>query len=184
MEDTGICTAEQYPGRPLKEDEQMDATLTETYSEGVFIGYRHYEKQGIPVQFCFGHGLSYTEFSCEDVSAEIKGKEETFCTVSVKVKNTGTMAGMETVQLYLGEKEVRAENPVKELKAFEKVALEPGESKEVRFILDQSAFAHYDGNEGRFVTKAGTYTLYLGTSSQNILAERQCGDLRIGRAAD
>ena len=102
----------------------------------------------------------------------LKGKEEAFCTVSVKVKNTGTMAGMETVQLYLGEKEVRAENPVKELKAFEKVALEPGESKEVRFILDQSAFAHYDGNEGRFVTKAGTYTLYLGTSSQNILAER------------
>lgn len=102
----------------------------------------------------------------------LKGKGEAFCTVSVKVKNTGTMAGMETVQLYLGEKEVRAENPVKELKAFEKVALEPGESKEVRFILDQSAFAHYDGNEGRFVTKTGTYTLYLGTSSQNILAEQ------------
>lgn len=172
MEDTGICTAEQYPGRPLKADEQMDATLTETYSEGVFIGYRHYEKQGIPVQFCFGHGLSYTAFTFEDVSVETKKKEASLCTVSVKVKNTGTMAGKETVQLYLGEKEVRAENPVKELKAFEKVALEPGESKEVRFILDQSAFAHYDGNEGRFVTKAGTYTLYLGTSSQNILAER------------
>lgn len=91
------------------------------------------------------------------------------CVVRVTVKNTGTYAGKEIVQLYVGGTDVSAENPVKELKGFERVSLQPGEEKEVTFLLGKSAFAHYDTAVGAFVTKPGNYTIYIGSS---------CGDIR------
>ena len=188
LEDTGVHTTEQYPGRPLHESETMHANLTETYSEGVFVGYRHYEKHEIPVQFCFGHGLSYTEFSYKNISMETIFKaeistsdnntEENLITknviqqekyrVRVTVKNTGTCAGKEIVQLYVGETDVSVENPVKELKGFEKISLQPGKEKEVTFLLEKAAFAHYDTVAGAFVTKSGNYTIYIGSSCEDI----------------
>ena len=170
MEDAGINTIEQYPGRPLQENETMDAHLTQTYSEGVFVGYRHYEKEKIPVQFCFGHGLSYTQFSYEkgSIQSEDTGSGKRYH-ITVCVKNTGAYEGKEVVQLYVGEENVSQENAVKELKAFEKIALKPKESKEVTFLLDASDFAHYEN--GTFVTKQGKYMVYIGSSSSDIKCE-------------
>lgn len=188
LEDMGIHTTEQYPGRPLHENEIMHANLTQTYSEGVFVGYRYYEKHEVPVQFCFGHGLSYTEFSYKNISLETISKAGTSIpdnnregnlavedlasqekyVVRVTVKNTGICVGKEIVQLYVGETDVSVENPVKELRGFEKVSLQPGEEKEVTFILEKSAFAHYDTAAGAFVTKPGNYTIYIGSSCEDI----------------
>lgn len=188
MEDTGINTTEQYPGRPLHENETMHANLTQTYSEGVFVGYRHYEKHEVPVPFCFGHGLSYTEFSYKNISLETISKAGTSIhdnniegnlavedlasqekyVVRVTVKNTGICAGKEIIQLYVGETTVSVENPVKELKGFEKISLQPEEEKEVTFLLEKSTFAHYDKLAGAFVTKPGNYTIYIGSSCEDL----------------
>ena len=169
IEDTGITSREQYPGRPLNSGEKMHANLTETYSEGVLVGYRHYEKHNVPVQFGFGHGLSYTDFSYSDISVEPpKNKNKGKYTVRLKIKNTGKTAGKETVQLYTGEANVSIVNPVKELKAFEKLELKPGESKELVFKIGKEAFAHYDTERKSFVTASGRYTVYIGSSSRDI----------------
>ncbi len=177
MEDTGITSREQYPGRPLNSGENIHANLTETYAEGVFVGYRHYEKHNVPVQFCFGHGLSYTEFSYRDISVEYpEDKSKGKYIVRLSVKNTGKTAGSEIVQLYIGETAVSIVNPIKELKAFEKLKLEPGESKELEFKLGKDAFAHYDTRHRAFVTAKGSYTIYIGSSSQDI---RQTIDMEI-----
>ncbi len=169
MEDTGITSREQYPGRPLNSGENIHANLTETYAEGVFVGYRHYEKHNVPVQFCFGHGLSYTEFSYRDISVEPpKNKNKGKYTVRLKIKNIGQTAGKETVQLYTGEENISIVNPVKELKAFEKLELKPGESKELVFKIGKEVFAHYDTERKSFVTASGRYTVYIGSSSQDI----------------
>ncbi len=176
-EDTGITLKEQYPGRPLNNSEKIHANLTETYSEGVFVGYRHYEKHNVPVQFCFGHGLSYTGFSYSDISVECpKNKNKGKYIIRIKVKNIGDIAGKETVQLYTGEADVSIVNPIKELKAFEKLKLKSGESKELVFKLGKEAFAHYDTERRAFVTAKGSYTIYIGSSSQDI---RQTIDIEI-----
>ena len=152
-----------FPGRPLNEEEKkrMNAHLTQEYAEGVFVGYRYYEKYNIPVQFCFGHGLSYTDFAYEAMN--INGFK-----VKVKIRNTGTQKGKETVQLYIGEKQVSAQNPVKELKAFEKVSLHPKEAKTVCFCLTPEDFMHYDEMEKDWKLKHGEYSIYIGSSLQDI----------------
>lgn len=102
------------------------------YKEGIFVGYRHYNTRGIPVLFPFGHGLSYTEFSIHDLHAETETADGT-CNVrlTLSVTNTGSRAGKETVQIYVGKKDSSVERPARELRAFEKVQLEPGETRKL-----------------------------------------------------
>lgn len=161
-----------FPGRPLSEEEKkrMNAHLTQEYAEGVFVGYRYYEKNNIPVQFCFGHGLSYTDFAYENMHIDTiasRVRADGF-DIQVKIRNTGKTEGKETVQLYIGEKQVSAENPVKELKAFEKVCLRPREAKTVLLRVTLEDFMHYDNAEKDWKLKHGDYRIYIGSSLEDI----------------
>ena len=130
------------------------------YAEGVFIGYRYYQKKQIPVAFPFGYGLSYTTFSYDEIKAD--GDK-----ISVKVTNTGKVAAKEAVQLYVGAKQAFVARPVKELKGFTKVYLEPGESKWVEFELDDRSFAYYDVRVNDWRVESGEYVVYVGANSED-----------------
>lgn len=135
------------------------------YKEGIFVGYRYFEKEGIEPAFCFGHGLSYTDFSYQGL--EVKTANDGI-EVSLTIKNAGKVAGAETVQVYISDKECPVERPVKELKGFAKVYLEPGEGRKVSILLSQEDFAYYDVKEKSFVTHSGEFEILVGASSQDI----------------
>ena len=136
------------------------------YSEGVFVGYRWYDKREIPVLFPFGHGLSYTTFEYETMtSSGTIGDQGDTIAIMVTVKNTGAMAGQEVVQLYVSPLAPKVPRPVKELKGFEKILLNPGESKTVRFILDVTAFSYWDARIGDWRVDNDSYRILVGGSS-------------------
>ncbi|BBI32412.1 glycoside hydrolase family 3 C-terminal domain-containing protein [Cohnella abietis] len=140
------------------------------YGEGIFVGYRYYEKKGLAPLFPFGHGLSYTTFSYADLTIDKKTLKDTeSLKVSVRVTNTGLRAGLEVVQLYVRDVESSVIRPNKELKGFDKVELEPGESKTVTFKLDKRSFAYYDVEVSEWTVETGNFELMLGRSSQDII---------------
>lgn len=147
-----------------------------TYKEGIFVGYRWYEKENIPVLFPFGHGLSYTRFDYSDL--KIAPQKDGTAIVSVKVSNSGPVAGKEVVQLYVGARKSSVPRPPKELKAFAKVALNPGESQVVTLNLGKRAFAFYQPEKGQWIAEKGSYDIYIGSSSQDI---RLKGELKLKR---
>ena len=128
------------------------------YREGIYVGYRYYEKLGTEVRYPFGYGLSYTTFSYSHL--KIEGD-----TVSCRVKNTGRMDGAETVQLYISPPEGRSCRAPFELKRFQKVFLKRGETKEVSFALDERCFSVWDGG---WVVPAGTYGVHVGGSLRDL----------------
>ena len=142
------------------------------YHEGIYVGYRYYDKKEMEVLFPFGHGLSYTTFAYSDlkISAE-KITDEEKLTVSVTVTNTGDRAGKEVIQLYVGSTNSSVRRPVRELKRFAKVALNPGESREVTFTLDAHAFAYYEIKIHDFYVESGEYVISVGSSSRDIRCE-------------
>ena len=131
------------------------------YREGPYIGYRHYDSAGIPVKYPFGHGLSYTQF-------EYSGLEVSESGIRLTVTNTGTMAGAEVVQMYVGAEDGKVYRPKKELKGFAKVQLEPGERAVAEIPFDEYTFRYFNVKTGRFETEPCTYTLYAGASSVDI----------------
>jgi beta-glucosidase len=139
------------------------------YREGIFIGYRYYDKKDIDVLFPFGYGLSYTTFEYSDLKVD-----KTFMTdqetvnVSISVTNTGDRYGKEAIQLYIADHESSVARPEKELKAFKKVSLAPGETKEVTFTLDKRAFAYYEVQLHDFYVESGEFTIMVGSSSKDI----------------
>ncbi len=137
------------------------------YKEGIFVGYRYYEQERIKPLFAFGHGLSYTDFSLEDLRVWKNDKEDDSVTVSLKVSNTGGSAGAEVVQCYVGDPLCSVPRPPKELKAYQKVFLQPGEQKEVTFILPGRAFAFYSVEEKDFIVEPGIFRIYVGNASDN-----------------
>jgi beta-glucosidase len=143
-------------------------TIDVPYSEGVFVGYRWYEAKQKPVNFPFGFGLSYTTFTMSDikVSANTVSKEKPV-TVSVTVKNTGTAAGAEVVQLYVHDDAASVERPYRELKGFQKVFLQPGESKTITMPLDWKSLAFWDVKTHAWLAEPGAFTLLVGNSSRN-----------------
>lgn len=143
-------------------------TIDVPYSEGVFIGYRWYDKTGKPVCFPFGFGLSYTSFSYRSVNCINRMKEEGKVYVDVEVENTGKLTGKETVQLYVCDKESSVERPEKELKAFEKVEIMPGETRMVRLELDSRAFAFWDTGKHGWTIEPGEFEIKVGGSSKNL----------------
>jgi len=139
------------------------------YSEGVFIGYRWFEQQHIKPNFTFGHGLSYTQFDVSNIqlsSKSIKGNEN--ITVTAQVKNTGEVAGAEVVQLYLHDKKASVERPLKELKGFDKVFLQPGETQQISIELTKRDLSFWDVNTNNWLAETGDFEVQLGTSFDDI----------------
>lgn len=160
------------------------------YSEGIFVGYRYYEKKEMPVRFPFGYGLSYTSFKYSnlkiegcagsidtgDINSNGKASNCKVCitdndtlTVTVDVTNTGKVSGKEIVELYVSDKESSVIRPVKELKGFEKVGLAPNETKTVTFTLDNRAFAYYEPKIKDFYVESGEFEIMIGKSSADIV---------------
>lgn len=135
------------------------------YGEGLFVGYRYYDKKGIEPLFPFGHGLSYTTFAYDNLRLTQSGEE---VLVEVDVTNSGGRAGQEVVQLYLRDVAARLVRPEKELKAFAKVALQPGERQTVRLRLDRQSLSFYDPAAAAWVAEAGEFEVLVGRSAQDI----------------
>lgn len=152
-------TTQQYPG--INDEVQ--------YSEGLFVGYRHYDAQNITPLFPFGHGLSYTSFSYSDlfITPNCASPMSTI-NVEMDIKNTGSRTGAETVQLYLGMPSTAVAEPPKQLKGFQKVSLAPGQSQHVSFSLDPSAFSYWNTSSGNWAVQNGTYQILVGSSSRDI----------------
>ena len=137
------------------------------YREGIFVGYRYYDKKNLEPLFPFGYGLSYTTFEYSNLNIsknEILDTETV--TVSVKVKNIGEITGKEVVQLYIRDIESSVIRPEKELKGFEKIELKPGEEKTVVFELDKRAFAYYNVDIGDWHVETGEFEILIGKSSR------------------
>jgi beta-glucosidase len=135
------------------------------YGEGVFVGYRGYDAREQDVSYPFGHGLSYTTFGYSDLDVTL---DEEGGTVSVTVANTGSRAGKEVVQVYVGPPASAVARPVRELKAFAKVALEPGESRRVDLTLTRRDLSYFDARQRRWVVEAGEYAVAVGASSRDL----------------
>lgn len=148
-----------FPGNPA----------TVEYRESIYIGYRYYEKAAREVRYPFGYGLSYTTFEYSDLALDRSSMDENdTLTVTFKVKNTGSVAGAETAQLYVGDRESTVYRPVKELKGFKKVSLEPGEVKEISISLSRRAFAFFNVLTNDWCVESGKFDIYVGASSADI----------------
>lgn len=141
------------------------------YTEGIFIGYRGYDKLKRDVQYPFGYGLSYTSFNLSGLTVS-KQNADGSVEVSCKLTNTGKRDGAQVVQAYVGRVGGIIERPEKELKKFEKVFLKAGESATVRMTLPKDAFTYYSTNAKDFVVDAGTYNIMLGFSSRDIKTQK------------
>lgn len=138
------------------------------YREAIYVGYRYYDTAKVRVQYPFGFGLSYTEFTYEDLSVDEFGAEFT-------LSNTGKMDGAEVTQLYVGMEEAKVFRPEKELKGFQKVFLKAGESKRIRIPFEDKTFRYWNVRTGKWETEGGTYTIMIGAS---------CLDIRLTAKAD
>lgn len=142
------------------------------YREAIWVGYRYFDTTSTKALFPFGHGLSYTSFTYYHLTL-LSGdhspfKENDAIKLQITVTNTGDKAGAEVVQCYVGQKSPSQPRPAKELKAFEKVFLEPGESKEIEFELDYRAFAYWHKEKATWVTESGDYQIHIGSSVNDI----------------
>ncbi len=140
------------------------------YTEGVYVGYRYYDKHPEEIWFPFGHGISYTAFAYSDLKIDKKNicSDKFGINISLKVKNIGNMAGKEAVQLYISKLDSVVDRPVKELCGFDKIYLEAGEEKEVKFTLTEYEFAYYNICLHAWHVESGTYKIMAGASSQDI----------------
>jgi beta-glucosidase len=148
-----------YPGEKLQVD----------YAEGIYVGYRYFDKKKVEPLFPFGYGLSYTKFDYSDLKlspnkVELGKPVE----VSLQVHNSGSREGAEVVQLYIHDGHSSVDRPIQELKGFRRVSLAPGETKEVDFTLDQSALAFYSIAKKGWVTEPGQFDVLVGSSSRDI----------------
>lgn len=140
--------------------------LTANYKEGILVGYRWYDTKKIAPLYCFGYGLSYTTFAYTNLNV-VKGAGKQ-AAVKLTVTNTGKSAGAEVVQFYVKQDKPSVERPDKELKAFQKVFLKAGESKQIIVKLDASAFSYYDDKKHAWIADAGKYYILAGSSSRDI----------------
>ena len=158
-----------YRVTPTGENGNFATTPKSEHTEGIYIGYRYYEKKGKRVEFPFGYGLSYTEFSYENPKVTLKeSKDDLTVTVKFDLRNVGSRLGKEAVQLYISDYESSVDRPVKELKEFAKYEIKAGGKKKVEFKLHKEAFGFFDVNKGCFVVEPGRFYIMIGTSSEKI----------------
>jgi beta-glucosidase len=139
------------------------------YEEGVYVGYRGFDKRNVEPLFPFGHGLSYTKFDYSGLKiAPAKVAAGKQVVVTARVRNSGSRAGVEVVQLYVHDVRSSVDRPVQELKGFRRVALEPGEARNVSFTLDQSALSFYSSAKDEWVAEPGAFEVWIGASSRDI----------------
>lgn len=163
-------------GKDKDAEPQRNVDYTE-YEEGIYVGYRWFDKQGLEVSYPFGYGLSYTRFEWSEASVKPSRGETA---VSVKVTNTGKIPGKDVVELYVAAPQGELDKPVKELKAYAKTReLQPGESQLVTLKVKNSELASYDESASAWVTDAGHYDFMLGSSSRDIRATL-CAEIRGG----
>jgi beta-glucosidase len=146
-----ISTCKYFPG----------AESTTEYRESIFAGYRYYGTRGIDVRFPFGYGLSYTTFGYSDLAVDDGG-------VTFTITNTGDTAGAEIAQLYVSLEDSQIFRPKQELKGFVKVRLQPGESRRVAIPFDDKTFRYFNVKTGKFEVEAGSYSIFVGASSEDI----------------
>lgn len=139
------------------------------YGEGLYIGYRHYDRMSLAPLFAFGHGLSYTTFtygkptiSSTTLSASNK------LTVTLPITNSGSVEGSETVQAYIRDPKSRLPRPEKELQAFDKVYLQPGDTKDAVLTLDKYSVGYYDTDLEEWIAEEGEFEVLIGASSADI----------------
>lgn len=162
LEDYPAHTIGEYPGD----------SINVKYNEGIFVGYRWTDKHKIRALFPFGHGLSYTTFQYGKAllsSSEMNEKET--LTVTIPIKNTGKVKGKEIVQLYIGDEKSSLERPVKELKGFQKIELNPGEEKVVEFNITSNDLKFYDEVIQDWKAEQGKFNIFIGSSSTDIHAK-------------
>ena len=135
------------------------------YTDDIYVGYRYFDTYKVEPQFAFGHGLSYTTFEYSNLKIQA-GKKNT--TITFTLKNTGSVPGAEVAQVYVKQEKSTLPRPEKELKAFEKIFLQPGDSKLVKIVLDENAFHYYNDIENKWVMENGVYDIMIGASSRKI----------------
>ena len=154
-----------YPGTWRKDEKIID----EEYKEGIFVGYRWVDKEKVTPVFAFGHGMSYTTFKIGKATADkAKLAQGDSITFTVSVENTGTKAGAEVVQLYVRDCKSSLVHPYKELKAFKKVYLKPGEVKEVKLTIGTDALSFFDDKAHKWTAEPGDFEALIGNSSDNL----------------
>ena len=179
LQQCGAHALDAYPGTWRADHKVID----EEYKEGIFVGYRwtdrlqaNHKAQNSKLKtqsplFAFGHGLSYTTFKTGKLTADKTTMSESDeITFTIPVTNTGTMAGAETVQLYISDREASVDRPVKELKAFQKVFLQPGETKQVSLTIDKRALSFYDEASSQWKAEPGDFEALAGTASDKIVS--------------
>jgi len=140
------------------------------YEEGIFVGYRHFDKEKIEPLFPFGYGLSYTTFKYSDLKINKNNiKEDETLKISLTIENTGKRAGAEIVQLYIQDVKSNVERPVKELKGFKKIFLKPGEKMKISFELDKNDLSFYDIARKNWIAEKGKFKVLIGNSSKDII---------------
>jgi len=159
LEDSPAHKLGEYPGEDL----------IVNYNEGIFVGYRYFDTYNVEPQFAFGHGLSYTKFNFSNIllNKETLTKDDNL-EVKLTLKNTGNRRGGEVVQLYIEDVEVSVDRPKKELKAYQKIFLEPGEEKEVIFLVDEEMLSFYDTEKSDFIAEPGNFIIHIGSASDDI----------------
>ncbi|MBR1550751.1 MAG: glycoside hydrolase family 3 C-terminal domain-containing protein [Muribaculaceae bacterium] len=168
LNDVGAHRLNAYPGVKRANEEVWDLE----YKEGLYVGYRGVDHFKTKPTFAFGHGLSYTTFELGKPVASAKSiTKGDSITFTVNVKNTGNRAGAEVVQLYVSDLKSSLPRPVKELKGFKKVYLQPGESCDVSITIGGDALSFYDNNSHQWVAEPGDFEALLGTSSDRILSK-------------
>lgn len=188
LEDLPANTADRYPGTgPVEPYKNAEFDLTAKappgpgglahYSEGIFIGYRHYDAEGIVPLFPFGHGLSYTSFAYKDLKlpanqVSFDSKHVATMSVEATIVNTGRVRGAEVVQLYVGFPALDGvPQPPKQLKGFEKVTLDSGQQARVHIVLDERSLSYWDVKKHAWSVAPGEYHIMLGASSRDIRLE-------------
>ena len=162
----GAHALDAYPGTWRPDHKIID----EEYKEGIFVGYRWLDKQKKQAPlFPFGYGLSYTTFKLGKLQADKTSMTaDEKITFTIDITNTGNRAGAETLQLYISDKQCSVERPLKELKAFQKVYLQPGETRNVTLTIGADAVSYYDETANGWCAEPGTYEALIGTASDKL----------------
>lgn len=155
LQDAPAIKLGEYPGN----------NTTVNYFDGIYVGYRYFDTYKVAPQFAFGHGLSYTSFAYSDLQVKPGAKA---ATVTFTVKNTGSKAGAEVAQLYVKQEKLNLPRPDKELKGFDKVLLQPGESKRITLTLNESAFQYFNDKANKWEMDPGVFDFLVGSSSRDI----------------